>query len=180
MWLALTSFVLCLLAPWPSRAEDMRLLSVGIRARYTETNVIGDVQPESFREYDAVASLGLPWEWYSESGWGLGTRLIAGAGALQGAGETALVLSLVPVFAFGTQDGRFTLDLGGGIALLSKHQFGKQDYGGPLQFALTLGVSVPLYERLRVGYRYLHYSDAGLYGPSTGADFHMVELTYWF
>jgi len=173
--------IVVLLAPWPSRAEDLRLLSVGLRGRFSEATVIGDVPPEDFQEYDAVATFGLPWRRYSESGWGAGTRLMASAGALRGAGETALVVSLIPVLALGSQDGRFTLDLGIGGALLSKHHFGTQDFGGPFQFALTLGVGVPLYERLGVGYRFLHYSDAGTNGShTTGVDFHMIEFIYRF
>ncbi|WP_083235907.1 acyloxyacyl hydrolase [Halomonas caseinilytica] len=43
----------------------------------------------------------------------------------------------------------------------------------------ALGVRVPLYRRLGVGYRFLHYSDAGANGPdTTGADFHMIEFRY--
>lgn len=179
--LVLTSLVLCLLVPWPSRAEDLRLLSIGMRARVSGATVLGDVPPEDFYEYDAVASVGLPWERYSESGWGAGTRLMVGAGALRGAGETALVVSLIPVLAIGSQDGRFTFDMGIGAALFSEHHFGTQDFGGPLQFALTVGLGVPLYERLGMGYRFLHYSDAGIYGPhTTGADLHMIEFTYRF
>jgi len=178
---ALMGLLLCLLAPWPSRAEDLRLLSVGVRAHIFGGTVLGDVQPEEFDEYDAAASFALPWERYSPSGWGYGTRFMVSAGALRGAGDTALVVSLIPVLALGSQDGRFKLDLGAGGALLSKHEFGVQDYGGPFQFALTLGVGVPLYERLGVGYRYLHYSDASFYGTyTTGADFHMLEFTYRF
>jgi len=143
--------------------------------------VLGDVAPEDFHEYDVVASFGLPWERYSPSDWGVGTRLMASAGALRGAGSTAFAVSLIPVLAFGSRDGRYTLDLGIGGALLSKHRFGTQDFGGPFQFALTLGVGVPLYERLGVGYRFLHYSDAGTNGShTTGVDFHMIELIYRF
>lgn len=180
-WLAPTIFVLCVLAPWPSRAGDLDLLSVGVRARVGEKRVLGKEQKESFHEYDVVASMRLPWEGYSASGWGAGTRLLASAGVLEGAGKTALVVSALPVLAFGSQDGRFTADLGAGLALLSKHRYGEQDFGGPLQFALTFGVGVPLYRRVGVGYRFLHYSDAGAYGPDTiGADFHMLELIYRF
>ena len=180
-WLALTIFVLCVLAPWPGRAGDLDLLSVGVRARVGEKRVLGEEAPESFREYDVVASFRLPWEGYSRSGWGAGTRLLASAGVLEGAGKTALVVSVIPVLAFGSQDGRFTGDLGAGVALLSKHRYAQQDFGGHLQFALTFGVGVPLYRRVGVGYRFLHYSDAGAYGPDTiGADFHMVELIYRF
>jgi hypothetical protein len=106
---------------------------------------------------------------------------LTSVGVLQGAGKTALVASVIPVLALGRQDGRLTVDLGAGLALLSKHRYAQQDYGGPLQFALTFGVGVPLYQRVGLGYRYLHYSDAGAYGPYTiGADFHMIELIYRF
>ncbi|WP_171160230.1 acyloxyacyl hydrolase [Usitatibacter palustris] len=169
------------LFPWPCGAEDLRLLNVGVRAQVSGATVLGDVAPEEFQAYDASATFKLRWERYNEEGWGVGTRLMASAGALRGAGETALTVSLIPVLAFGTEDGRFTLDLGAGAALLSRHQFGTQDFGRPFQFALTFGVSAPLYDRVGVGYRFMHYSDAGLHGPhTTGADLHMIELTYRF
>lgn len=179
--LLIAAMLVVFLTPWPSRAEDLRLLSVGLRAGASGTNVLGDAPPEEFQEYGAAATFGLPWERYSESGWGAGTRLMASAGALRGAGETALVVSLIPLLAFGSQDGRFTLDLGIGGALISKQRFGTQDFGGAFQFALTLGVSVPLHERLGVGYRFQHYSDAGIHGSNTtGADLHMIEFSYRF
>ncbi len=180
--LALTSFVLCVLAPWPSQAENLHsLISIGVRARVGGERVLGEEQPEAFREYDVVASFRLPWERYHASGWGVGTRLLASAGVLQGAENKAFALSLIPVLAVGSQDGRFVLDLGAGGAWLSRHTFEKQDYGGHFQFALTVGVGVPLYGRLGVGYRFLHYSDAGVHGKNTiGADFHVVEFIYRF
>lgn len=159
----------------------LSLQSVSIRANFSSTDMLGGVAPEEFREYDVSANFRLPWAWYSQSGWGVGIRLMASAGALYGSGETALVVSLIPIVALGSQDGRFTLDMGAGGALLSRHRFGTQDYGGYFQFALTAGVGVPLFKRLGVGYRFLHYSDAGIHGPhNTGADFHMLELTYQF
>jgi hypothetical protein len=161
--------------------NKLSLLSVSIRARFSSVDVLGGVAPEEFREYDVAANFRLPWAWYSQSDWGAGIRLMASAGALYGAGETALVVSLIPLVALGSQDGRFTLDMGAGGALLSRHRFGTQDYGGYFQFALTAGVGVPLFKRLGVGYRFLHYSDTGIYGPhNTGADFHMLEFTYRF
>jgi len=159
----------------------LNLLSLSVRATFSSTDVVGALASEDFREYGLAANFRLPWGWYSQSGWGGGLRLMASAGALYGAGETALVLSLIPLVAFGSQDGRFTLDMGAGGALLSRHTFGTQDFGGTFQFALTVGLSVPLFKRFGVGYRYQHYSDAGIYGPEhTGADLHMLELIYRF
>lgn len=180
---AMTCMALCLLlVPWPSRAEDIRLVNIGIRAGFTGASVLGEEQQEAFQEYSAFATVGLPWGWYSKSGWGVGTRVIASAGAIQASGgATGVIGSLVPDIAFGSQDGRFTVDIGGGGAWLSTHHFGKQDFGGPFQVVATVGVHVPLYERFGIGYRFQHYSDAGFYGNSSrGADFHMAELTYRF
>jgi hypothetical protein len=172
-------FIFCLLVPSRSYSEELSLQSISMRLRVSEKTVLGEDASEDFEEYDVSANFGLPWENYSTSGWGMGTRLMASTGVLRGAGESALVVSLIPELILGSEDGRFTLDLGAGGALFSRHRFGTQDYGGPFQFALTLGIGVPLYKKLGLGYRFLHYSDAGVNGPSTtGADFHMIEFSY--
>ena len=150
-----------------------------MRARLSEKTILGERAPENFKEYDVTANFGLPLKSYSTSGWGMSKRLMASAGILRGAGGTALVASLIPELTLRSEEGRFTLDLGVGGALFSRHRFGTQDFGGPFQFALTLGVGVPLHKKLGLGYRFLHYSDAAVYGSdSTGADFHMIEFSY--
>lgn len=172
-------FVCSLLAPSVSYSDDLNLQSLSIRARISEQTLLGEDAPEDFEEYDVTANFGLPWKNYSTFGWGVGTRLAASGGLLRGAGKRALVVSLIPELTLGSDDGRFTLDMGVGGALFSRYRFGTQDYGGPFQFALTLGVSVPLYKKLGIAYRFLHYSDAGVNGPDTiGADFHMIEFSY--
>ena len=179
--LLLLSFIWTLLVPVPSYSEEMRLLNLSFRARFSGATTLGEQQPEEFQEYDLAANFGLPWQRYSSSGWGVSSRLMASAGIIRGGGETGLVVSLIPGVALGSEDGRFFIDLGAGAALLSRYRFGNQDYGGPFQFALTIGAGFPLYKRLGLGYRFLHYSDAGLNGPDTiGADFHMIEFRYWF
>jgi len=179
--LVVLGIALCLLMPLPSLAEGVSLFSVGVRARIAEGNVLGQAQPEQFRAYDAAATFKLPWQRYSDAGWGVGTRLMTSAGLLRGVGKNALVVSAIPLLAFGSRDGRFTFDMGAGGALLSRARFGSQDYGGLFQFALTLGFNVPVRKGVGAGYRFMHYSDANIYGPdSIGADFHMIELTYRF
>ncbi len=170
-----------LLIPGPSYSEDLELQSLSIRARVSEKTLLGEEAPEDFKEYDVSANFHLPWNNYSTSGWGMGSRLMASGGPLRGAGKNALVVSLIPELTLGSKDGRFVLDLGVGGALFSRWRFGTQDYGGPFQFALTSGVAVPLYRNLGLGYRFLHYSDAGVNGSDTiGADFHMTEFSYRF
>jgi len=181
LFLAVATVLPSGLIPAVSHALDLDLLSIGARARVGEKRVLGKEAPESFREYDVVATLRLPWQRYTASGWGIGTRLMTSAGILEGANKTALVVSAIPLIALGSEDGRFTLDFGAGLTLISEHRFAQQDFGGPLQGALTFGVSVPLVQRVGVGYRFMHYSDWGAYGPSSiGVDFHMVEFSYRF
>jgi hypothetical protein len=157
------------------------LLSVGVRARFSSRDVLGKVALEPFQSGDLVVSFRLPWGWYSPAAWGIGARLMTGAGILYGAGETAVVVSVIPLASFGSRDGRFSIDGGAGGALLSRRRFGEQDLGGHFQFVLTAGVGIPLYRQLGMGYRFMHYSDAAIYGQhNTGADLHMLELTYRF
>jgi hypothetical protein len=170
-----------LLACGTAAALDDDLLSASVQARIGERTVLGQDSPESFKEYDLRASLRTRWERPLAGGLSVGMRWLASVGAFEGVGQWAAVASLVPVLALGTDDRRFTLDGGIGLALLSKHHFGQQDLGGPLQFALTAGLEGPVYRRIGLGYRFMHYSDAGAWGPHTiGADLHMAGLTYRF
>ncbi|MFH2134720.1 MAG: acyloxyacyl hydrolase [Pseudomonadota bacterium] len=165
-----------------THAEDLELQSVGIRLQVGEkSHVIGALQPESFRESDVEAVFGLPWEHQFQSGWEARARLVTHAGVLRGQSDSALVAVAIPTLTLGTQNGSFLIDTGLGLAYLSRHRFDLQDFGGPLQFALTLGIEVPLFQNYAAGYRFMHYSDAGFYAPGTiGADMHMVELLYRF
>lgn len=163
-------------------AQEPDVVNGGFRARIGGERVLGKEQPEAFHEWDVWASFRLPW-WtrYGASGFGVGTRMLASVGVMKGAESNALVVSVLPLLAFGSRDGRYNFDMGMGGALLSQHRFAQQDYGGTLQFALTAGVSAAVFDRWGVGYRFMHYSDAGLYGSDTiGADFHMLELIYRF
>ena len=163
----------------PHLSRKLNLHSFSIRGTFSSVDVLGREAPEEFRQYDIAASFKLPWAWYAMSGWGVGTQMMTSAGALYSSRETALSVSVIPQVVFGSQDGRFALELGAGGAALSRHRFGEQDFGGPLQFALTAGISIPLFKRYAAGYRFLHYSDGGFYGSGTrGADLHMVELIH--
>jgi len=178
-WLMLLSLACSSLASEIVLAEAWQLQTVSVRARVSGTTTLGKAQPEEFQEYDIAASFRRSGLNITGSGWEAGIRLIASAGLLRGVGKNALVVSLLPVLSIGSADGRYMLDAGVGVGLLSRHRFGRQDYGAPSQFALTLGASVPLYKSYGLGYRFMHYSDAGIHGSDTiGADFHMIELLY--
>lgn len=154
---------------------------VGLRVRVDEKRVLGEVQPESFQAVDLVAQRGLPWRFPGIGGLQLDTRLTVSAGLMHGAGRTAVVLSALPAVFVGLGNSRLTADVGIGLALLSQRRFRQQDFGGPVQGALTFGITLPMLRRVDLAYRFVHYSDAGAYGRGTiGADFHMVELFHRF
>jgi hypothetical protein len=171
-----------LLAASPAgKADELRWLNVGVRGGAAGPNVIGGDEDEHFRQYDAFATAALPWSWYHRSGWGFSTRLMATAGVLRGAGETGGVGTLVPLLALGRRDSALSFDGGIGAAVLARHEFGEQDFGGPLQVVATFGLRVPVYRTFAIGYRMQHISDARIYGDKgNGADLHMLELTYRF
>jgi hypothetical protein len=173
--------VLCMFAPWPSYAGDTSLLSVGIRGGQSGNSFLGEEAQNRFRQYDAMAIFGLPWEWYHESGWGIGTRLLVSAGAVKAAGDTGFIATLVPGIAFGDKNGRFSLETGGGFAVLSDYKFANQDLGGPFQFVWTIAARAVIYRGVGVGLWFQHISDAYVYGTdSRGFDLHMIELSYKF
>ena len=102
IWLALGCLILDFLVPSPSSAEGVRLFegvslsSVSVRGGFSGHSPIKKIELEDFRQYDILAMARLPWEWYSESGWGVGTRLGVSAGAMQAAGDTAFITTFSP------------------------------------------------------------------------------------
>jgi hypothetical protein len=167
--------------PAPSEADELRLLNVGLRGGAAGPNVFGGDEDERFQQYDVVATAALPWSWYHSSGWGVSSRLMASGGVLAGGGDAGFVGSVVPLVAVGPRGSQLSLDGGVGAAVLARHEFGEQDFGGPFQIVLTFGVRVPVRRALAVGYRMQHISDARIYGDEgNGADLHLLELTYRF
>ncbi len=167
----------------PSLAGDMALLSIGPRMGFGEkVPLMGKEQKYYFHLYDIAAVIKLPWSWpLGDIPWSLETRLIASAGLLTGANESGLMMTAVPGLALSGWEGLLTFDTGIGAAFFSNHKFGVQDFGGPVQFVATSGIRVSPFSHAYTGFRVQHFSDAGLYGPSSlGVDMYIMELGYRF
>ena len=167
----------------PSFAGDMALLSIGPRIGFGEKiPLMGKEQKYYFHLYDVAAVIKLPWSWpLGESTWSLDTRLIASGGLLTGADESGLMMTAVPALALSGWKGLVTFDAGAGAGFFSNHTFGVQDFGGPVQIVATSGIRVNPFPHAYTGFRVQHFSDAGLYGPSSlGVDMYIVELGYRF
>lgn len=181
MILRLVVLVLFLLAPCRSQAEEVRLNSIGVRGGVSGSSPIGELETQYFQEYDLMASWSLPWEWYSESRWGVGSRLMGSVGAVTTSGDTAFISTVVPGVVFGKKDGWLSLEVGGGIAFLSQHRFAHQDLGGAFQFVWDTALRAKVYGGIGVGYWFHHLSDSALYGRDAhGFDLHMIEMSYRF
>jgi hypothetical protein len=100
----------------PGLAEDSTLITVGPRFGFSgKTPFLGRQQKYSFNLYDIAALWRLPWQWpLGDTDWKLETRLMTSAGALEGAGETGLMATLVPDLAFSGWNGLVSLDAGAG------------------------------------------------------------------
>jgi len=173
------STVLCT----PCLAGDMALLSIGPRIGFGEKiPLMGKEQKYYFHLYDVAAVIKLPWSWpLGESRWSLETRLIASAGLLTGANESGLMMTVVPGLALSGWEGLVAIDAGVGAGFFSKDTFGLQDFGGPVQIVATSGIRVSPFPHAYTGFRVQHFSDAGLYGPtSLGVDMYIAELGYRF
>lgn len=170
-----------LVAPQLIRAEEFRLESIGIRGGVSGSSPIGKKETQYFKEYDVMANMSLPWGWYSESGWGIGTRLMGSVGALSASDDTAFIATMVPGIVLGKKDGWLSLEVGAGIALLSQHHFANQEIGGDFQVVGDIALRAKVYQGIGVGYWFHHLSDATLYGDNgRGFDLHMIELSYRF
>ena len=123
-----------------------------------------------------------PWAWEFTPGWDIGWRLNGSMGALSGQGEVGAMGTLVPTIAIGDTDNWFVAEAGAGAALLSRWEYGDvEDFGGPLQFILDVGFSFRVWKHLGLGYRFQHWSDAGIHGSDNrGVEVHLFEVSYRF
>jgi len=165
----------------PCNAENTAenpLSLVAVGARYG-TNARTD-KAGAMDRIDVFWSWRSPFAWEFTPGWDMGVRLNASVGAIRGQGETGAIGTLVPTLAVGDIDNVFSFEAGAGLALFSRWEYGTvEDFGGPLQFILDLGVNYRVYKRFGLGYRFQHWSDAGIYGVNNrGVEMHLFEFSY--
>jgi hypothetical protein len=164
-------------------AGDTALLSIGPRYGFSgKEPVLGKRQTETFDLVDIAATFRLPWSWpLGKSPWSLDTRLITSAGALSAAGDTGLIATIVPNVALSGWKGFVSFDVGVGLGFFGRHQYGVQDFGGPVQFVLTTALQIRPISHAFAGFRFQHFSDAGMYEHSSlGVDMYIIEIGYVF
>jgi len=173
VWLIL--LLLSIFSPQAGSAEETDWIAVGFQAGLSATD-----SNEDFEQYEVFATYGLPWSWGLTPGWFVSTRIHLSAGALRGGGETGFIGSVGPSIALSMVHGLILLSGGISAALLSEHQFGQENFGGPIQFVSHVGISFKLDANLGVGYRFQHMSNASIYNRNPGLELHVLELSYLF
>src|SRR6476660_10540427 len=112
-----------------SIAGDITLLSIGPRYGFSgKSPLLGKQQTYNFNLLDVAATFRLPWSWpLGESPWSIETRLITSAGALYAAGDTGFIAAVHPDVALTGWNNLVSIDVGVGLALLGRQQYGIQD-----------------------------------------------------
>ena len=166
-----------------SIAGDITLLDIGPRYGFSRNEpLLGKRQTESFDLFDVAATFRLPWSWpLGQSPFSIETRLITSAGALSAAGKTGFIAAVHPDVALTGWNNFVSIDVGVGLAFLGREQYGSQDFGGPVQFGLTMALQIHPISHAFAGFRFQHFSDAGMYGSdSLGIDLYLIEVGYRF
>ncbi len=139
---------------------------------------------EYFRQYEAFAVYGLPWDWRMSSGWGLAPRLNLSAGTLVGGNTTGFIGSAGAGLIFNKPGSGIALEAGASFNLLDRRQFGQQDFGSILLWGAYMGVAYRFAGGLGVGYRLQHVSNNRILytnrTPNPGLDMHMIGVSWNF
>ena len=168
-------FVLLSLTPPSLFGNEISLRSIGLRGGINDHR-----NEENFEQYVGFTTWKLPWLWKWDSSWTLGTYLEANAGILAGGGDSALVGSVGPgIYLIGLQD-IVEISLGINPSVISRHKFGDENLGGPIQFTSYVGLKFILAHHYSIGYRLQHMSNAILYDENPGLNLHMIEVSYRF
>ena len=168
-------FALIGLAPQPMSANEIVWWSMGLRY-----GVNDNINDEDFKQYEGFSTWKLPWSRQWDSGWAIGTYLEANAGVLRGGGESGFVGSVGPGIYFTGLKERIEIAMGINPTIISKHKFGDENLGGPIEFTSHIGVAFKFDRQFAIGYRLQHMSNAVLYEHNPGLNMHMIEMSYRF
>jgi hypothetical protein len=135
---------------------------------------------EDFNQYEGFATWNLPWSWDLGANWTLTTYLEANAGLLRGGGDAAFVGSIGPGPYFTGLKDKISIYLGVNPTIISRHEFGDEDLGGPFQFTSHIGIDFNFAQHFAIGYRLQHMSNFIFYDENPGLNLHLIEIGYLF
>lgn len=174
----LISFIGCIV-PVSALPAESGWNDAGIR-----TGVQASSRRVYFRQHEAFADYGLPWEWRGASGWGVTPNASVSLGILNGGKETGIIGSIGTALIFNKQVWGFSTDLGINFNFLDRRHLGTMDFGSKLQFGAYLGINYCFTNNLKMGYRLQHISNGHIIysenTPNPGLDMHMFGISTVF
>lgn len=173
-WMILV-FVLIGFAPRPLCGDEIVWRSIGLRGGVDDNR-----NDEDYKQYEGFASWSLPWIWHPSLNWTIGTYLEANAGILRGGGESGFVGSIGPGIFFTGFNNKLDISMGINPTIISKHKFGDENLGGPVEFTSHIGLNLNFARHFTIGYRLQHMSNCVIYEHNPGLNIHMIEVGYRF
>jgi hypothetical protein len=163
--------VLCIIAS-AAQSADQEWIEAGARVGFSK-----EVRGENFNQLEMVAAYRLPRSWVLDSGWIVESRLNASAGVLDGGGDSAAIVSVGPGLAWINPGRQFTVEAGISPTLMTRHEFGDADFGGPFRFT---SLNSRIGKQTTAAVRIQHMSNAGIYDSNPGLDQVMLGINYLF
>ena len=120
-----------------------------------------------------------PLFWEARGGSRFAAQIQAGAGAVWASGDTAFVGGVGPRLKLSHADLPAWLEIGSRAGVITEDHFGDDDLGGPFQFSSHAAIGVDL-GRIRVGVRFQHTSNAGVYSENDGYNIVSGMLEFGF
>jgi len=122
------------------------------------------------------------WTHSFKNGWSIRTNLESSVTQISGSGTNGkdlVVLGLTPVVRFEPKSSSGFLELGIGVNYFDKKNLNDhKSVGTHFEFGDIFGVGLKFgsQNQHEIGYRFIHYSNAGVSTNNPGIDFHMLRL----
>jgi hypothetical protein len=118
-------------------------------------------------------------------GWVLHSEVDGILSVLTWNGDTAVKPSVMPSLVLSSPAGQVDLIAGVGVGwMFGETDFGddgdQHDLGGPFFLQGQVGFRVNVTDKVFVGYRYFHQSNAGIYNHNASVNINQIELGWSF
>jgi lipid A 3-O-deacylase len=170
---SLAVLLLVALVPHHLDAQSLPSIEAGARGGYIKTTSGEFTQSEAFAKQPLRYRWSLPRDWVAQSGFEMS------AGVLTHEDDDMLVVAAGPIVSFTRPGTHWFVEVGSRPTLISERSMGAKDFGGPFQFTshFTIGWR---WQRLDVGYRIQHISNARIYSDNDGINMNMIDIGWRF
>lgn len=177
--LTVSSCLLLFAVGWRSFGQETNLVSFSLESAGARYGIPANNQARGLQQAEIFSNYYLPWLWVFGR-FEVQSRLDLTMGWIGGHDQNAFVGTLGPSLQFRWRNIPLELDLGSSPTVLSTHEWGKLDVGTELQFSSHAGIDWNITRHIRIGYRFVHMSNAGIREPNPGVNMHMFGLSATF